>query len=181
MTSLSVYAASVTLPSITAQPATGRWEFPPANWWQWSIRQHTHEAPDCVEPQRPPTKQLEKDIFMIGTCIVFSCTHLIKYIGWWPHRSYFVCQTNMECALNFMLSILCRDLKLSSGIWVAMCSIQRISEPSPKQPLFFQLFHPIPGTEFFLVLGHQKCTKFCMKNSKPWSGRDWLDTLQGLP
>lgn len=104
-TSLGVYVASVTLPSIRAQPATGRWEFPPANWWQWSIRQHTHEAPDCAKPQRPPTKQLEKDLFKIGSCIVFSCTHLIKHIAWWPQWSYFICQTNMERVLNFVLSI----------------------------------------------------------------------------
>lgn len=103
--SLHVYVVFVALPSIRAQPATGRWEFPPANWWQWSIRQHTHEAPDCAKPRRPPTKQLEKDLFMIGSCIIFSCTHLIKHIAWWPHWSYFICQTNMECVLHFVLSI----------------------------------------------------------------------------
>lgn len=40
--------------------------------------------------------------------------------------------------------------------------------------------HPTPDTELVLVLGHQRCTKVCMKNSIPWIGRDCHDILRGL-
>lgn len=180
-TILSVYVASVALPSIRAQPATGRWEFPPANWWQWSTRQHSHEAPDCVKLQRPPTKQLEKDLFMIGSCIAFSCTHVMKYTAWWPDRSSFIHSSikqirNVLLISCFYFFLFFEGLEASNRIWAVMwhqlpLRIKHICSHSK-----ITLILPAPSSH-----SRQQASSGAkspkVRTSSPWSGRNWADIL----
>lgn len=49
-------------PSRAAQPAAGRWGFPPASWWQWSNPRRSLVAPDCATPRRPPGRQSKSEL-----------------------------------------------------------------------------------------------------------------------